>query len=503
MIPKKKKVDDIQSKKRIAESELKLLQEKVNAAQTQLESSYRALENAKQRVKDASYKLSVNNKDIEESESRLPETNEELANKKKELAEYQKEQRDLHGKIEDAKLQAQEGKTRSGILQALIQLKHDRGLEIYGRLGDLGAIDSKFDVAISTACGALDNIVVDTTKTAQICVNYLKQHNLGTATFIMLDQQEDLKNVMYRLKGKTPCDRLFDLIKPKDELFLPAFYYGVRDTLVADNLDLCRRYSRDSNNRRYRVVSLNGEILDQSGTLTGGGNRVFKGGMKSSLVDSISKEELAKIEKKFQNVSNGIAVLQQEIFHLEEESNSLSSTVNRCNLENSKLQMDIKAMEQHQKELAVQIPELEKKISKSKVSSEDQGRIEVLQNEIEELEVPLQKALKETKSIEDEIQILQKQIMDVGGMPLKIQQAKVDSIESQIDESNKSITRSKVQIKTLKKTVEKLAKEIEKSQADLELEIKGFEAKKQERAELRTQAKDVSEKYQTAQDVCF
>lgn len=54
--------------------------------------------------------------------------------------------------------------------------------------GDLGAIDEKYDVAISSSCGALDNIVVDTIDTAQKCVTFLKEQNIGVATFIGLDK---------------------------------------------------------------------------------------------------------------------------------------------------------------------------------------------------------------------------------------------------------------------------------------------------------------------------
>lgn len=56
--------------------------------------------------------------------------------------------------------------------------------------GDLGAIDEKYDVAISSSCGALDNIVVDTIDTAQKCVTFLKEQNIGVATFIGLDKVE-------------------------------------------------------------------------------------------------------------------------------------------------------------------------------------------------------------------------------------------------------------------------------------------------------------------------
>lgn len=54
----------------------------------------------------------------------------------------------------------------------------------------MGAIDQKYDIAISTACGALDSIVVDNIDTAQKCVEYLKTNNVGSAHFIALDKQE-------------------------------------------------------------------------------------------------------------------------------------------------------------------------------------------------------------------------------------------------------------------------------------------------------------------------
>lgn len=60
--------------------------------------------------------------------------------------------------------------------------------------GDLGGIDSKYDVAISTCCGRLDNIVVDTVNTAQECIEYLKRSDFGRATFIALEKVSYLAN---------------------------------------------------------------------------------------------------------------------------------------------------------------------------------------------------------------------------------------------------------------------------------------------------------------------
>lgn len=52
----------------------------------------------------------------------------------------------------------------------------------------MGGIDAKYDVAISTCCGRLENVVVDTVQTAQKCIGFLKEKNLGRATFIALEK---------------------------------------------------------------------------------------------------------------------------------------------------------------------------------------------------------------------------------------------------------------------------------------------------------------------------
>lgn len=58
--------------------------------------------------------------------------------------------------------------------------------------GDLGAIDAKFDVAVSTAAPALDYVVVADTASAQACVELLRARKLGVATFLILDKQAHL-----------------------------------------------------------------------------------------------------------------------------------------------------------------------------------------------------------------------------------------------------------------------------------------------------------------------
>jgi structural maintenance of chromosome 4 len=82
--------------------------------------------------------------------------------------------------------------------------------------GDLGTIDDRYDCAVTTACGALNNIVVDTANTAQWCVEFLRKNNVGRATFVILEKIEYLKAQMSKpFNAPEGVPRLFDLIKPK------------------------------------------------------------------------------------------------------------------------------------------------------------------------------------------------------------------------------------------------------------------------------------------------
>lgn len=95
-------------------------------------------------------------------------------------------QREVEAKRTDAS-------TNSSNNQALNSLMEEKRAErirgIYGRLGDLGGIDQRYDVAISTCCSQLDHVVVDTVETAQECIEFLRQHQLARMTFIALDKQ--------------------------------------------------------------------------------------------------------------------------------------------------------------------------------------------------------------------------------------------------------------------------------------------------------------------------
>ncbi|KAH0827758.1 SMCs flexible hinge [Lanmaoa asiatica] len=97
-------------------------------------------------------------------------------------------------------------------------------------------IPDRYDVAISTACSALHNMVVDTVAQGQACINFLHMQNISCASFMVLKKlSTDCINEWIQTPENIP--HLYNLIKPKNAKFLPAFYKAIGNTLIADDLE--------------------------------------------------------------------------------------------------------------------------------------------------------------------------------------------------------------------------------------------------------------------------
>ncbi|TDL13720.1 Smc hinge domain-containing protein, partial [Rickenella mellea] len=129
----------------------------------------------------------------------------------------------------------------------------------HGRLGNLGTIAEKYDVATSTACPALNNLIVDSVKQGQACIEYLRKQSVGRASFIVLEKLSPT-NGLEKIATPESVPRLFNLIQPKDPRFAPAFFKAVGNTLVANDLEQANRIAFGQ--RRWRVATFTGQLIN-------------------------------------------------------------------------------------------------------------------------------------------------------------------------------------------------------------------------------------------------
>lgn len=225
-----------------------------------------------------------------------------------------------------------EFKNRNNILSSLLKAQKDGHLHgIYGRLGDLGTIDNMYDCAVTTSCGVLDHIVVDNISNGEKCVAYLREYRIGTGKFICLDKIAQQNRQLREKPFQAPpgSQRLYDLIRSSDEKFNDAFYFGLKDTLVCDGIDLATRIAYGS--ERHRVVTLKGELIEKSGTMSGGG-KPKTGGMSNVVVQEFTEDQIKECEFQMQAMNQQVQAHKEQRPQLEEMKRQNTKRAHENNL---------------------------------------------------------------------------------------------------------------------------------------------------------------------------
>lgn len=182
-------------------------------------------------------------------------------------------------------------------------------------------------------------MVVDQVDQGQACIEYLRSQNVGRASFIVLEKLTDNRG-MDKIATPENVPRLFDLIKPKEPRFAAAFYKALSNTLVADNMEQANRIAFGQ--RRWRVVTLAGQVIDMAGTMSGGGNQPARGGMSSKLAaEAVRPEVLKGYEQDSEQAARQLAEASEELREAETELDRLTRLGPQTEIAYEKLGMDI------------------------------------------------------------------------------------------------------------------------------------------------------------------
>ncbi|KAK0477734.1 hypothetical protein EDD18DRAFT_1377973 [Armillaria luteobubalina] len=286
----------------------------------------------------------------------------------------------------------------------------------------LGKItDDKYDVAITTACGNLNFMVVD--KVEQGRTSILVLEKLGKPD---MSQKSTPKNV----------PRLFDLITPKDPKFAPAFYKGVGETLIVKDME-------QANHITFNV----------SGAM-GGGGQPARGGMSSKFTaKAVCPEVLKNYERESEEAKKWLELATQESHEAETHRHRLLKVGPEVDLSFEKLGMDIENGKKHIADAEKCIRELK---AQSKPDDGDMTCIIKLEKDIGTYTADLKKLQQRTSTIEAAIKDLEKKILEIGGAKLLVQHSKVDSIKLHLGLTNDEITKGEVAKKRAQNDITRL-----------------------------------------------
>ncbi|CCZ59193.1 chromosome partition protein Smc [Clostridium sp. CAG:710] len=199
------------------------------------------------------------------------------------------------------------GGTINNSIKAILNNPRLRG--IHQTLGALLEIDEKYLKALDVSLGGSKQfIVVENEDSAKSAINYLKDNKLGRATFFPISVIKprgvdlDTLNVVRNMQGFISV--LMDVVK-YDSKYYNVVSNQVGNVLLVDNIDNANKISKVIN-QRYKIVTLDGDIVHIGGTMTGGSLNTSK-----SIFEE--KHELETLRVKRREIAEVIATLEENI----------------------------------------------------------------------------------------------------------------------------------------------------------------------------------------------
>jgi len=221
----------------------------------------------------------------------------ELDNKNRELA-------NVGHKIEVLNNYISSGGSLSNSVKSV--LNNPRLSGIHNALGNLIETSDKYTKALEVALLASKQyIVVDDEKCAKSAINYLKDNNLGRATFSPISVikprgiEPDTLNIVSNEDGF--IDVFANVVKFSDQ------YYGVvsnqlGNVILVDNIDNANRIAKKIG-QRYKIVTLDGDVVNVGGSITGGSIQIGK----SIISEKKELEYLTRHKKELELVVKDIS----------------------------------------------------------------------------------------------------------------------------------------------------------------------------------------------------
>lgn len=211
----------------------------------------------------------------------------------------------------------------SDLYYSVASILNNKSLKgINGVLGKLIDFDSKYSTMIDISLSSSSQFIVcDSDSDAKEAIKYLKQNNLGRATFLPLSEvsgryvDEDTLNVVSNMKGF--IDIASNLIN-YDSKYKKAIINQLGNIIVVDNIDNANIISKRINHR-YRVVTLDGELLHVGGSITGGTIKKNSSIINDKLDLENKLKQIENLNKDINNVSLNIKEIDNKIYILKEK----------------------------------------------------------------------------------------------------------------------------------------------------------------------------------------
>src|SRR3990170_2936214 len=364
---------------------------------------------------------------------------------------------------------------KDGVKAIMLNKKEDHAeyKHIHGLVADVIETSAQYEKAVEAVLGErLQYVIVESHDAGVQAVEYLKTQAKGRGSFV------PLKGARIKNNGEKPghahpnTEELLEHVRIKDGYY-PIAQYLLGDVLLVHNLNDAIELWR-SNGLDKTFVTLEGEMVDNQGVITGGYSNGADGNIlrKRREIKDLSAA-LSDLERKIAETYNGIKSLKYNIDTNQRNLDGLKKDSHSKEIELINIEAELKREEGEFGRLNQQIATLV-----TEVSDIERGQKEVSSKKAQLLK-DMESVEREQKEIEttvhtvtDEVSALQKKKEELSSV--------VTDIKVKLASSNERLEGIKGQIDDKKRFLAEISNRIDEKQAEIEngkLEIAGHELK--------------------------
>lgn len=380
-------------------------------------------------------------------------------------------------------------------------IMNESGLSgICGPVSKLLSVSGEYVTAIETALGAsVTNIVVEDESAAKRAISYLKEKGAGRATFL------PLTSIRANVIEEQGIDRekgfvgIGSLLVNCDKKYNVVAEYLLGRTVVADNIDNASNIARKFR-FRYRVVTLDGQLINSGGSYTGGSAAAKTGAISrnadiealekqiAQLMQSSEKisrnlreisEQRAETQQFIEAIKNDLSNSRAELYRAEGDIEVHTERISSCNarIEHAKAQLEefgknggnekLTALEKEREALAKSAEEIsEKLLGAQKTRDEAENAAYLCEKALADCRMATYSAEKDSTSANSMVAETERRIAETERRIDVLCQEKI-ALENKLSDINEALTHGSERISELDAELSSEKEQFEQLRAEL------------------------------------
>ncbi len=481
---------DIQSDKKMQINDVKTHIENIKKRQKSIDNEIyqQIIENDNEKMKKEDLTKSIHHasEELRKQGIRRDELHSELSESDKLLeglrAKQSKLRSEMQFKTSRARTLSEMEQNLEGYNRSVKQILHECreseefGKGIHGALAQLIKVDKKYEAAIEMTLGStLQNIVTQTEEAAKKAIEYLKRNKSGRATFLPISSVNgrsfDISMIERIKRAEGFCGIASELVSC-DHIYKGILSSLLGKVVVIDNLDNAIKVAR-SFGYSFRIATLEGDILNAGGSMSGGSldNRGTGILSRSREIEELNAE-LTKLKSEDNSLSKDISQLCEDISQINSELSSLESAIKNNELVKIRDESHLSQVEENIVKLGARMDMLK----------QEKAQLERQQSEIS---AELEKYQQELLSIEQEISAT-KQIVAESQDKHKEDQVVRDALHA-------DITDFKISVNSIKESMDSVKENSSRLASEKEALVKAIERKNNEKNKYQSEIRHIDE----------